>query len=151
MREEGVHEIEVHVAAMCIAKDTGRVLALKRGPARGIFPFVWEGGVGGQVHAGETLEAAVLRHLAQEAGLAGRVLFPYATYAIPPGPHNPLIPGIRFLVEVEKEQPIRISAQHTEVAWLSPAELLNKEWIPGLLAHLQEGLRLYAERLKAYS
>ena len=50
-RENGIHEIEVHVAALCFSEKNGKTKLLigKRAKNRQIFPDYWE--CGGQWHS----------------------------------------------------------------------------------------------------
>ena len=147
MREDGIQEIEVHVAALCLGTSGGglRVLALHRAASRRLYPGYWEG-VGGQVHPGESFEAAVLRHLEVEAGLSGSIQMPFTTYLIRPGRSGSsyAIPGVRFLVTVSGTPTIRTDPrQHQGSRWIAPKDLESVRWIPGLISQIQKGIQLY--------
>ena len=148
VREAGVHRIEVHVAAAAMRRTNGQaeLLALHRAWTRTLFPGYWEG-IGGQVSPGESLEAAVLRHLSDEAGLVGTVVCPFDTYVIDPGPHSgadELIPGIRFLVRLDAGvDPTVDPQQHQGWRWVPVQRLAEVHWIPGMLPQLLRAVDLF--------
>lgn len=148
MRELGVERIEVHVAGVCVRTFPDgqvRVLALHRTDQRTLFPDYWEG-FGGQVRPGETFEAAVTRHLSDEAALRGRVIGPVCTYVIEPNSTSGspyVIPGIRFLVEYLEGEPSLDPRQHGEYRWIPEEDLPELSWIPGLEEQIQEALGVY--------
>lgn len=148
MREAGVHRIEIHVAAAALRRVRGRaeLLALHRAATRSLFPGYWEG-VGGQVSPGESLDDAVLRHLSDEAGLAGRVVCPFDTYVIDPGLRSgadELIPGVRFLVSLDSgAQPTIDHRQHQGWRWVPVRSLAEVPWIPGMLPQLHRAVDLF--------
>jgi 8-oxo-dGTP pyrophosphatase MutT (NUDIX family) len=149
MREQGIDEIEVHVAAVCIRvhDSTPQMLGLHRSAGRALFPGLWEG-VGGQVHTGESFETAVLRHLREEAGLTGTVRKPFAAYVIEPGGSSGAasrIPGVRFLVDVDgSTDPTIDAAQHQAWRWLDRDAVERTDFIPGMLPQLREAFDLWA-------
>lgn len=145
MRELGIHKIEIHVAGVCVARTAEgalRVLALRRALSKQLFPGLWEG-VGGQVLAGESLDDAVFRHLRDEAGLESDSAVPFATYVIEPGTNSGAggrIPGVRFVATVPLRDPTLDPQQHVEARWLAVEELVEVDWIPGVVEQVIEGL-----------
>jgi 8-oxo-dGTP pyrophosphatase MutT (NUDIX family) len=152
MREQGIDEIEVHAAAVCIRlhDSVPQMLALHRSAGRSLFPELWEG-VGGQVHTGESFEMAVLRHLREEAGLTGTVRRPFAAYVIEPGGTTGAtsrIPGVRFLVDIgDTTNPTIDAAQHQAWRWLDRNALERTNFIPGMLPQLLEAFDLWSSEL----
>ena len=148
MREKGIHLVETHVAGACIGNGLGPiyVLALRRAGSRSLYPNLWEG-IGGQVQPGQSFEDAVRSHLQDEAGISGRVVCPFATYVIQPGPDTGAehaIPGVRFLVKIDGTPQPRIREdQHQGWAWLPEDEIDKVEWIPGIKDQLVDGIKLY--------
>lgn len=148
MREEGIHKIEVHVAAVCVSDCGGnlRVLALRRANTRTLFPGLWEG-VGGQLLVGESFEDGLFRHLREEAGLSGcTVMGPVAAYVIEPGPSGAkeLIPGVRFLVSFGDLPQVTIDPrQHQDSQWFRTDALQGVLWIPGLLPQIELALNAF--------
>lgn len=122
------------------------MLAMHRASTRSLFPGFWEG-VGGQVHPGQSFEAAVLHHLREEAGLSGVVLGPVETYVIDPGLDSgaaELIPGIRFLVRTDGAiDPTVDPRQHQGWRWVPVGRIQRISWIPGMLPQLYRAVQLY--------
>lgn len=135
-REDGIDEIEVHVATMCVEEKDGqpRVLIGKRTDQRKLYPGLWECG-GGQVRQGQTFQEAVKAQARDEFGLEVDVLCSLNDYAIKTG--DKIIPGIRFLCRPHPGQSVRINpSEFDEFKWATPAELPALAMIPGLEADI---------------
>jgi lipoyl(octanoyl) transferase len=114
----------------------GRVLLLRRSPARGGF---WQP-VTGRIEAGEDPGAAARRELLEETGADVPVValgYRHA-FALEPG----LVPGVEGALLVAEETAFaarlpasfacRISNEHAEHGWFTPAEALEKLRFAGL-------------------
>ncbi|HAX91461.1 MAG TPA: hypothetical protein DCY07_04540 [Rhodospirillaceae bacterium] len=145
-REEGLHKIEVHVAALCFdleSEDTTRCLIAKRAPHRQLYPNLWECG-GGQVKAGESFQEAAQREIKEELGVDVDVLFPYGDYVIPT--EDGVIPGIKFVCSVDGTQDVVLDPKEfTDYAWVSEDELDEYDFIPGLEEDIAESFRILEE------
>lgn len=131
-REEGIDEIEVHVATLCIDDRDDRPLILigKRTETRKIFPGLWECG-GGQVRRNQTFRDAVKAQMRDEFGLEIDVLFSLDDYSIETD--HKIIPGIRFVCRPRPGQTIHLNpAELTEFKWITVDEMLSFPMIPGL-------------------
>src|ERR1035437_8470167 len=98
-REEKKHLIEVHVTGICFRETEKNieVLIAKRTDERELYPGKWECG-GGQVYAGENLEEAVKRQIADELGVMVSRVVIFGTYEIgTPQLEQKKIPGIIFV------------------------------------------------------
>lgn len=148
-REKLIHEIEVHVACVCIAEEHGNIKILigKRAYNREIFPSYWECG-GGQIHANETFEDAVKSHMHDEFGIVVDVLFPYVSYII--DLPNKKIPGVRFLCKPQATREITIDNEEIiEFKWVYVEELNQYRLIPGLLNDILTGCKFYEKLVRA--
>lgn len=111
--------------AVGVVRRAGRVLVTRRSPGQ-VMAGWWEF-PGGKLEAGEAAEAAVVRELAEEIGLAVRVVRP--------------LPGLRhdyphaqvrlqvFLVEAPTGEPSPL--QVAECRWVDAAALRGLEMLPG--------------------
>lgn len=143
MREDGINKIEVHVAGFCFKED--KVLMGKRAPTRSLFPRLWEC-CGGQVNLGEDFIEAIKRQFEEEYKVKVKVIKPAGVYRIDiPNSEQKVIPGIYFACKfeefIEGDEP-KISAEHTEWAWQSIAELDKLETIPGLIDAIKKAYPL---------
>lgn len=145
-RENGIHKIEVHVAALCFdleQEDGPRCLIAKRAGTRKLYPNLWECG-GGQVKAGESFPQALARQMREEFGLEVEVLFPFGDYFI--STETGGIPGMKFVCSVEGEQEVILdSEEHTEYAWVGEDSLEDYEMVPGLQDDIAESFNILAE------
>ena len=142
-REKEIHEIEVHVAGLCIRESSGDIdfLIGKRAADRLIFPGFWECG-GGQVHKGESFVDAVKFHMKEEFGIDVEVLFPFATYRIEL--KDKMIPGLRFICRIKNGETVNIDQQElVDFRWISLKEIDNFDMIPGLIEEIKTGLSYY--------
>lgn len=117
---------EVHVAGVCIDakhRDGLKIMIAKRAMSRRLFPGLYEG-CGGQLRADESFEDGVKRHFRLEMGIE---VDPYSDihcfYQIRE-PHEPLIPGIRFLCQ-RVDHKVAESKNHDHVYWITETELRN--------------------------
>lgn len=143
-REKEIHEIEVHVSALCLddSCEPVRILIGKRADDRLIFPGYWECG-GGQVHVGETLLDAVTYHMNEEFGLQVQVLMPFTTYNI--DLKEKLIPGIRFLCRCRCDDIVTLDKDElVDFRWIEPSKLVEFNFIPGLVEDIERGLNVFS-------
>jgi lipoyl(octanoyl) transferase len=139
----GVPELRT-VSVVPVAPD-GRVLLLKRSPARGGF---WQP-VTGRIEPGEAPEATAARELREETGFEGPVRSLDYRHAFLLSPEvNRLRAGTVVVTEETAfaalrpgAEPPRLSAEHVEHAWLTPAQALER--IP--FAGLRRAVRLAVE------
>jgi 8-oxo-dGTP pyrophosphatase MutT (NUDIX family) len=131
------------VAGALVVDDAGRIFFQKRSATRTLFPNTWDV-VGGHVEAGETLEDALRREMAEETGWQLTVVlgevgdYPYTG-----------ADGLRrvetdFLVRVDGDlnRPRLEVGKHTEYRWLGPDDLAvldeNREINNGLTRRIAE-------------
>jgi 8-oxo-dGTP diphosphatase len=144
MREEGICNIEVHVAGVCF--NEGNVLILKRSPTRELYPGLWECG-GGQVMPNESFEEAVVRQLREETGVLVEPINAFGTYQIVKGDKK--IPGVkivcRFLGYADGKG-LKISKEHTECKWQPMFRLSGLEMIPGTAKDIKDAYEELREK-----
>ncbi len=148
-RENGIDEIEVHVATLCFEKQNSvqRVLIGKRALNRKIYPGLWECG-GGQVRKGQTFQGAVKTQMHDEFGLDVDVLFSLNDYKIET--EGKVIPGMRFVCRPKAGQRVKIDGkEHTEFKWVTPEEVRTYDLIPGLLQDIRMALDWQTKLIKA--
>lgn len=121
-------QVAVGVVAVC----DGRLLMVRRAhpPAAGRWSLP-----GGRVAAGETLEQAVRRELAEETGLIGRVdRLCGVAERIAEGQHFVILD---YWVHLDDRAP-RPGSDATDVAWVDRAGLAALPLVEGLAAWLAE-------------
>jgi periplasmic divalent cation tolerance protein len=145
MREENRHEIEVHVAGICLRENNNsiEVLIAKRSDDRNIYPGYWECG-GGQIKPGESFKDAVVRQHKEELNIISKAMIPVGTYEInvldlP----QKLIPGVYFLCEVILDDPKVDNREFVECKWIKIDEVNDYKVIPGLDKQIIKCLELY--------
>jgi 8-oxo-dGTP diphosphatase len=108
----------------------GRVLLATRTkpPFDGVFSLP-----GGRIKAGETLEAAALRELAEEVGIEARIVaFNRAVEIIAPGPEFRQHYVVLSYVGLWKSGEARPGPEAGEVLWAKPRELDRLKTSPSL-------------------
>lgn len=151
MREEHRELIEVHVAGICFRETEQGILVLiaKRQGTRALYPGLWECG-GGQVHAGESFEEAVVRQMREEFGIriGGAISFSTYDIAVPDLPQKK-IPGIKFVCfckgyEDGRTEPVCDEREHSECRWQSIEELSGFDFIPGVRDDIRKGWEVFS-------
>lgn len=105
-----------HRAVHCVVTDgAGRVLFQLRSPRKDMYPGWWDISMGGHVNAGEEYEAAVLRELREELGIAA----PEAVREVARKPPTPLS-GWEFVRIYE--------CVHTGALAPDPEEVVAAHW-----------------------
>jgi isopentenyldiphosphate isomerase len=144
-RENGIDEIEVHVATLCLDERDGalRVLIGKRADNRKIYPDLWECG-GGQVRRGQTFQEAVRTQMKDEFGLDIEILFPSGNYKIET--EGKIIPGIRFVCRPKPGQTVKIdNVEIVDFKWVTPEEFGSFDLIPGLADDILQAAAMRAK------
>ena len=150
-REEKRHTIEVHVAGVCFRETESdiEVLIVKRREDRNLYPGKWECG-GGQVHAGENFEEAVIRQIRQELGVIVKNVLVFGTYEIPaPDLEQKKIPGVAFVCFWKEyangEEPRIDEREHSEWKWQSINKLAEIDLISGIKRRVRIGWEFYTK------
>ncbi|MBD9370089.1 (deoxy)nucleoside triphosphate pyrophosphohydrolase [Xanthomonas sp. XNM01] len=115
--------IDLHVVAAIIFLD-GKIMAAKR-VAGGPSGLKWEF-PGGKVEDGEQPEAALIREIDEELGMAINVREELGSYFTPLGKWNLRLHC--FICEAVSA-PRRLEA-HSEIRWCPPGELHAIDWAP---------------------
>lgn len=117
------------VAAIIWRPDDGRYLLLRRSTAKDFGAGAWES-VTGRVDQGEGFPQAARREVREELGVEAQIDFLLGTMHFYRGaaiPENELV-GVQFGCSLEATQAIRLSAEHAEARWVTPAEA--ESWLP---------------------
>jgi 8-oxo-dGTP pyrophosphatase MutT (NUDIX family) len=125
------------------ARENLQVLILKRNPQKGGF---WQP-ITGNVNADESFEEAALRELLEETGISQPKKLVNTDYSFSFFDDGRDQYEEIFGAEVGMDTPIRLSEEHSELAWVSPEDAIanylkypgNKEGIRRLIKKLQEG------------
>ncbi|HEC10842.1 MAG TPA: NUDIX domain-containing protein [Acidimicrobiales bacterium] len=127
-----VPEVGPVVGAGAVVVDDGRILLVRRGrePARGLWSVP-----GGKVERGESVGQAVLRELAEETGLTGRLLEPLGWVERIGPDHHFVIIDYRVAVEPDAEP--RPGDDADEARFVPLGELTGLRLVPGLLDFLR--------------
>jgi len=103
----------------------GRVLIVKRAAGEKLLPGVWEI-PGGKKKAFESTRKGLLREIEEETGLTklkvGQPLSVFE-YAVPKDTGYRDTVQVNFFAELEEDQPVVLSAEHQESAWVKLDEL----------------------------
>lgn len=127
----------IQVAAAIIERD-GNLLICRRGPG-GSCAFLWEF-PGGKLEPGETPEACAVRECREELGVAVRIqsLYEKISYRYP---ECEVVLSF-FRAEITAGNPKK--TVHSEIKWVSPAELPDYTFCPAdveMIQRLREGER----------
>jgi lipoyl(octanoyl) transferase len=127
---------DLRTISVVVVREDGKVLALKRSPERGSF---WQP-VTGRLEPGEEPQAAAQRELLEETGFDApvRALAYRHAFALDPAV-NRVRPGtlvigeeVAFAATVPAGVEPRLSDEHAEHAWITPAEMLERIPFAGL-------------------
>lgn len=151
MREDHHELIEVHVAGICLRETEAGIVVLiaKRQVTRALYPGLWECG-GGQVHAGENFEEAVIRQMREEFGIRIGGAIPFSTYEISvPDLPQKKIPGIKFVCFCEGYEggsigPACDIREHSECRWQPMDDLAGFDFIPGIRDDIRTGWEIFS-------
>lgn len=111
------------VAVLIYRPTDGKYLLLRRSAAKDFGAGAWES-VTGRVDQGEGFSQAARREAREELGVAVRIDFIVGTmhyYRGPVEPENELV-GVQFSGSLTASETIRLSAEHSEARWVTPAE-----------------------------
>lgn len=154
-REEKRHLIEVHVTGICFRETENNieVLIAKRNDNRELFPGKWECG-GGQVYAGENLEEAVKRQIADELGVLVSRMVIFGTYEIKtPDLEQKKIPGVIFVCFFDKylngQGPQINPKEFSEWKWQPIDSLSSVDFIEGIPEEIKDGWEFFNRRKKS--
>ncbi len=115
--------VEVGVVDVVVFRPAAKgwlVLALERAPETRC-PGTWEM-IHGKVEPGERLEAAALRELREESGLAPERLLSITMHAFYLVPAGTVQLAAAFAAIVAPDATVARSAEHTRHAWLTPSQ-----------------------------
>jgi 8-oxo-dGTP diphosphatase len=130
-REEEIHRVEVHVSFYCYRINGSRppeILLLKRNDNRQIAPGKWECG-GGQVHRGESFEAAVNRQLLEETGLRASHWRPIDCYEIVLNDGS-TVPGLSFSCRAQTGLDVKLDPrEHSKYMWATLDDLSKIDFV----------------------
>ena len=151
------------IAALLWHPTTDRYLLLRRSTEKDFAAGIWEC-ITGRVEQGESFEAALHREIREETGVAAQIEFFIGTshfYRGEPRPANELL-GVAYCCSITDPDAVRLSAEHSEMRWLSTLQALDllsapdpgTQWARRLIertawlnAHLPEALRHQARQL----
>jgi 8-oxo-dGTP diphosphatase len=111
------------IAALIWSPPTEKYLLLRRSPAKDFGRGVWEC-VTGRVDQGESFEEAIHREVHEELGVDVQTEYILGTthfYRGNPTPENELV-GVVYLCSLGSPDSIKISAEHSELTWLSASQ-----------------------------
>jgi 8-oxo-dGTP diphosphatase len=118
---EQKHKKHLQVTCAIIERD-GLVLAARRSESMNM-PHKWEF-PGGKIQQSETKEACLEREIMEELGIVVSIVKPF-----PPNTHEypeTTVTLYPFLCRIESG--VISLSEHSEVAWLTPDELLTFDW-----------------------
>jgi len=117
-----------------VCDGEGRCLLLRRSPVCRSHPGRWEL-PGGKADPGEAFDAALVREVHEETGLAVALEHPVGVAEIE-------LPNVRIVVLILEARlvggALRLSEEHDEAAWVSAAELPAVDLIPCLKRFAKE-------------
>jgi len=122
--------IQVHI--VCEHPSTGQMLflALKRNLSNPVYPGLWQA-VTGTIESGETAVECALREVEEETGLKPKEIWTIPFVGTFFDPYLNSINAIPvFGVLVDYQEKINISAEHTEFAWLTIEEFIERVPLP---------------------
>jgi 8-oxo-dGTP pyrophosphatase MutT (NUDIX family) len=124
-----------------VVSSEGKLLIHRRSDSKDIWPGWWDIAVGGVVTAGETYDSAMVRELAEEAGIDDATLHPLGKGSYVDADVSLI--GQCFLVHHDGPVEAR-DGEVAEMCWVSAAELRDRleraEFLPDSRALLLPGL-----------
>ncbi|VVB73505.1 ADP-ribose pyrophosphatase [uncultured archaeon] len=133
--------IPLHIVCNTLTIErNGKFLIIRRRPDEVAFPGKWEF-VGGKLENGEGIKASLRREAKEETGLEieGEPIFTGEYEFTRRDGHH--VVGLRFVARA-KEGDVFLSDEHTECAWITPAEAPKYDLIKGLDKELREADRI---------
>jgi 8-oxo-dGTP pyrophosphatase MutT (NUDIX family) len=147
MREEEGAARKVMVVPVRMGRDW-EVLVLRRPPAKG---SVWAP-VTGNVDEGETFEHAAARELQEETGLGGEGALHRAEFvnrfSKEKGGTARAFEERVFAAVIPQGRPVRLSEEHVEAKWVSPAEAVELVAFEGCKKGVKSALEAVEARLR---
>jgi 8-oxo-dGTP diphosphatase len=119
------------VVVSLVIEHEGAVLLARRHPERDHAPGAWDA-ISGRIEAGESPHQAALREGFEETGLHIDVLSPIDTFHFLRGPDRQEAIGITFHCRAH-DRKARLSAEHTEFAWVTLEQARSYGLARGLL------------------
>lgn len=117
------------VAAAIIRDEGGRVLLVQRGATAPTFPGHW-GPVTGYVEAGETPARTALREIAEELGVAGRILRAGEPFRVDIG--AAVVQVWPFLCTLDAPNAIQLQAENQRYEWVPIPAIAQRQTIPNI-------------------
>jgi 8-oxo-dGTP diphosphatase len=108
------------VGVAFVIERNGKILMLRRSPAKDHAPGEWETG-SGRLESGETLDEAVHREVREETGLQVEIVQPVATFRFLRGEAREEAVGVTFWCR-HRGGEVSLSDEHDRILWASPAE-----------------------------
>jgi dihydroneopterin triphosphate diphosphatase len=134
---QGPVSSSIEVCVFRIEKGIPSYLLLRRAPAEKLYPGVWQF-VTGSVRSGENGVEAGFRELREETGLVPEAFWvaPHVNSFYDPEAHVIVLSPL-FAARVASGVSPRLSAEHSEMEWVSRKEAARKLVWPGQLTGLR--------------
>ncbi len=114
-----------YIAAV-LRSPSGEYLLMKRSSTKDYASGAWEC-VTGRVGENESFEQALHREIREETAMTARIEYPLGTahfYRGEAKPENEML-GVVYSCRVDDPEKLRLSNEHSEYVWLSPASALE--------------------------
>jgi len=123
------------VIQKAVLKREGKYLILKREPNTKVYPNTWDF-PGGRLELLESLSDGLEREVREETGLGIKISNPIFTFSEVIN-EIPLV-FIVYSCQIEGEERINLSEEHTEYRWASKEEILKLDIEKFLRAYLEK-------------